>query len=93
MSNDAVLIKRSDLRRLVEAADAIAAHCAALRSGPSERSGGDALEALAEAGLIDPATLDLNKNLRSTLVAAGAALCGRSAMVVPFPAAAGFGGG
>ena len=93
MSNDAVLIMRNDLRRLVEAADVLAAHWATLKKKPADRGGIDALEVLSEAGLIDPATLDLNKNFRSTLVAAGAALGGRSATVVPFPAAASFSGG
>jgi hypothetical protein len=92
MSNDPVLIQRSDLRRLVEAADILAAHCATLRNTPEERTGVDTFTVLAEAGLIDPATQDLNTSFRSTLVAAGAALSGRCATVVPFPAAAGFGG-
>ena len=93
MSNDAVLIKRSDLRRLIEAADVLATHWDALKQKPAGRTRIEALEALAEAGLIDPATFDLNTSFRSTLVAAGAALGGRSAMVVPFPAAASFSGG
>lgn len=92
MSNDPVLIQRNDLRRLVEAADVLAAHCAALKEMPQGPAGADTFAVLAESGLIDPATHDLHTSFRSTLVAAGAALSGRTATVVPFPAAAGFGG-
>ena len=69
-----VSVMASDLRRLIAAADIMVEHHAAIANVTPDLAGEDTLDIMAEAGVVDPDTLDVSERFQATIARASAAL-------------------